>query len=135
MSLARVAGLWALIKQSAVKWNHDDCLTLGVALAYYTVFSLVAPVLVIVITVAGALFGQEATQGEIVGQIRSLVGNEGATASRSFTARAVKVSDRRPLSSVSSCSCSAPPAPSVSSRRRSIGSGMCRLTRTPGSET
>jgi membrane protein len=52
---------------------------LGAALAYYTVFSL-APVLVIAIAVAGALFGEEAAQGEIVGQIRALVGEEGATA-------------------------------------------------------
>jgi len=74
-----VRTVWALVKHSAIKWNDDDCLTLGAALAYYTVFSL-APVLVIVIAVAGAVFGQDAAQGEIVGQIRSLVGNEGATA-------------------------------------------------------
>jgi membrane protein len=43
------------------------------------VFSL-APILVIAIAVAGALFGQEAAQGEIVGQIRGLVGEEGAEA-------------------------------------------------------
>lgn len=46
-------------------------------------FSL-APVLVIAIAVAGALFGQEAAQGEIVGQIRGLVGEEGATAIQSL---------------------------------------------------
>lgn len=75
--------VWELIKRSAIQWNADDCLTLGAALAYYTVFSL-APILVIVIAVAGALFGQEAAQGEIVGQIRGLVGEEGATAIQSL---------------------------------------------------
>jgi membrane protein len=74
-----VGTVWALIKRSTIKWNDDDCLTLGAALAYYTVFSL-APVLVIVIAVASALFGEEAAQGEIIGQIRSLVGDEGAIA-------------------------------------------------------
>jgi membrane protein len=74
---------WDLVKRAAVKWNADDCLTLGAALAYYTVFSL-APVLVIVIAVAGAVFGPEAAQGEIVGQIRGLVGEEGATAIQSL---------------------------------------------------
>ena len=74
---------WALIKRSAIEWSADDCLQLGAALAYYTVFSL-APVLVIVIAVAGAMFGQEAAQGEIVGQIRSLVGQEGASAIQSL---------------------------------------------------
>lgn len=75
--------VWELTKGAAIKWNADDCLTLGAALAYYTVFSL-APVLVIVIAVAGAVFGQKAAQGEIVGQIRSLVGDEGATAIQSL---------------------------------------------------
>jgi len=70
---------WELIRRSTVKWSQDDALQLGAALAYYTVFSL-APVLVIAIAVAGGLFGREAAQGEIVGQIRDLVGAEGATA-------------------------------------------------------
>ena len=75
--------IWAVLRRAALKWNADDCLQQGAALAYYTVFSL-APVLVIVIAVAGALFGQEAAQGEIVGQIRGLVGEEGATAIQSL---------------------------------------------------
>src|SRR5258705_6892306 len=75
--------LWELVKRAAGKWNADDCLTLGAALAYYTVFSL-APILVIVIAVAGAVFGPEAAQGEIVGQIQGLVGEEGATAIQSL---------------------------------------------------
>jgi membrane protein len=75
--------IWNLLQRAAIKWNADDCLTLGAALAYYTVFSL-APVLVIVIAVAGAVFGPEAAQGEIVGQIRGLVGEEAATAIQSL---------------------------------------------------
>lgn len=79
--------VWTLLRRAAVKWNADDCLTLGAALSYYTVFSL-APVLVIVIAVAGALFGPEAAQGEIVGQIRGLVGDEGAAAIQSMVSSA-----------------------------------------------
>ena len=79
--------VWTLFRSAAIKWNADDCLTLGAALAYYTVFSL-APVLVIVIAVAGALFGPEAAQGEIVGQVRGLVGEEGATAIQSMVGSA-----------------------------------------------
>jgi membrane protein len=78
-----VRTIWELVKRAAIKWNADDCLTLGAALAYYTVFSL-APILVIVIAVAGAVFGPEAAQGEIVGQIQGLVGEEGATAIQSL---------------------------------------------------
>ena len=75
--------VWELVKRAAVKWNADDCLTLGAALAYYTVFSL-APILVIVTAVAGAVFGPEAAQGEIVTQIRGLTGEEVATAIQSL---------------------------------------------------
>ncbi|MGH7412583.1 MAG: YihY/virulence factor BrkB family protein [Candidatus Rokuibacteriota bacterium] len=75
--------IWELIRRSTSQWYADDCLQLGAALAYYTVFSL-APILVIVIAVAGAVFGREAAQGEIVGQIRGLVGEEGATAIQSL---------------------------------------------------
>ncbi len=71
--------LWQLVKESVSKWGEDNALQLGAALAYYTVFSL-APVLVIVIAMAGAVFGRDAAQGEIVGEIRGMVGEEGATA-------------------------------------------------------
>ncbi|HEY7041532.1 MAG TPA: YihY/virulence factor BrkB family protein [Methylomirabilota bacterium] len=72
-----------IVRRAVRKWNEDDCLTAGAALAYYAVFSL-APILVIAIAVAGALFGQDAAQGEIVEQIRDLVGEEGATAIQSL---------------------------------------------------
>lgn len=75
--------MWTLLRRAAMNWSADDCLTLGAALAYYTVFSL-APVLVIVIAVAGALFGPEAARGEIVEQMRGLVGDEGAIAIQSM---------------------------------------------------
>ena len=52
---------------------------MGAALSYYTLFSL-APLLIIVIAVAGAVFGQEAARGEIVSQLRALMGEEGAIA-------------------------------------------------------
>jgi len=81
--MVRGRTVWELIKRAAIKWSGDDCLTLGAALAYYTVFSL-APILVIAIAVAGAVFGQEAAQGEIVGQMRGLVGEDGATAIQSL---------------------------------------------------
>jgi YihY family inner membrane protein len=52
---------------------------MGAAIAYYTMFSI-APMLVIAIAVAGFIFGQEAAQGEIVAQLRGLIGTEGAIA-------------------------------------------------------
>jgi membrane protein len=70
---------WSLLKESAVKWDEDKVPRLAAALSYYTVFAM-APILVIVIAVASVVFGQEAAQGQIVGQIEGLVGHDGAVA-------------------------------------------------------
>jgi membrane protein len=58
-------------------WVADYAPSMGAAIAYYTVFSM-APLLVIVIAMAGAMFGREAVQGLIVAQISSLIGQQGA---------------------------------------------------------
>lgn len=60
-------------------WQDDCASSMGAALSYYTLFSL-APLLIIVIAVAGMVFGQEAAQGEIVEQLRDIMGQEGAMA-------------------------------------------------------
>ncbi len=71
--------VWHLLVATIWAWNDDNAIRLGAALAYYTVFSL-APFLVIVIAVAGLVFGADAARGTIVEQIRMLVGTEGAEA-------------------------------------------------------
>ncbi len=68
-----------MIKAAFKAWRDDYAPSMGAALSYYTLFSL-APLLVIVIAVAGMVFGQEAAQGEIVGQLRAVLGEEGAVA-------------------------------------------------------
>jgi len=63
---------------TAVKaWVADYAPSMGAAISYYTVFSL-APLLVIVIAMAGAFFGREAVQGMIVAQLAGLIGTDGA---------------------------------------------------------
>ena len=52
---------------------------MGAALSYYTIFSL-APLLLIVISVAGLFFGAGAVRGEIFGQLRGLMGDDAAKA-------------------------------------------------------
>lgn len=69
--------IWVLLKETFSEWNADKASRLAAALAYYTIFSL-APLLIIVIAIAGAVFGEEAARGEIVGQIQGLVGIDGA---------------------------------------------------------
>ncbi|VTU39270.1 ribonuclease BN/unknown domain fusion protein [Variovorax sp. PBL-H6] len=71
--------LYELCRQSVSAWVDDYAPSMGAAISYYTIFSL-TPLLVIVIAIAGALFGREAAQGQIVEQISGLVGREGATA-------------------------------------------------------
>ena len=70
--------LFDLCKRAVNGWVDDFAPSMGAAISYYTVFSL-APLLVIVIAIAGALFGREAVQGEIVLQLQDLIGREGAT--------------------------------------------------------
>ncbi|PZQ71538.1 MAG: YihY/virulence factor BrkB family protein [Variovorax paradoxus] len=66
-------------KKAVTAWSDDFAPSMGAAISYYTVFSL-APLLVIVIAVAGALFGREAVQGEIVTQLSGFIGRDGALA-------------------------------------------------------
>src|SRR5688500_11681687 len=68
-----------LVKQTVEAWIDDFAPSMGAALSYYTVFSL-APMLLIVIGVAGLVFGPEAARGEIVTQLRGLMGEQGAVA-------------------------------------------------------
>jgi membrane protein len=68
-----------LMKQAAAAWVEDRAPTMGAALAFYSAFSL-APLLIIVIALAGAAFGEQATRDAIVGQLATLVGPAGAQA-------------------------------------------------------
>jgi membrane protein len=71
--------LWALTRKAVDAWIDDYAPSMGAALAYYTLFSI-APLLLIVIGVAGLAFGDEAARGEIFGQLSGLMGPQGAGA-------------------------------------------------------
>ena len=71
------ARLFDLCRKAVMAWIDDFAPSMGAAISYYTVFSL-APLLVIVIAIAGALFGREAVQGEIVAQLSGLMGHDAA---------------------------------------------------------
>ena len=68
---------WPLVKAASVAWVADYAPSMGAALAYYSVFSL-APLLLIVIAIAGMVFGQDAVRGEVFVQLQSLLGAEAA---------------------------------------------------------
>lgn len=70
-------GVWRLIKETIKEWQEDNVGQMAAALAYYTIFSI-APLLVIAVAVAGAVFGEDAAKGELVRQIDGVVGKSGA---------------------------------------------------------
>jgi membrane protein len=67
------------LKQSFSEWSDDNAPRLGAALAYYTLLSL-APLLIIVIATVASVFGRDAAQGQIVEQLKGLIGPEGGKA-------------------------------------------------------
>ena len=75
----RIKSTFRLLKEAVKEWQEDKVSLLAAALAYYTVFSI-TPLLVIAIAIAGAVFGRDAARGEILEQINSLVGEQGAQA-------------------------------------------------------
>jgi membrane protein len=75
----RASTLVELAKKSVTAWINDYAPSMGAALAYYTLFSL-APLLLLVISVASVVFGADAARGEVVAQFGSLIGKEGAVA-------------------------------------------------------
>jgi membrane protein len=85
--MSRVKTVWEMVKQSFSEWNDDKCPRLGAALSYYTIFSL-APLLLIVISVAGLFFGKQAAAGAIYQQIAGLVGSDAAKFIQEAVARA-----------------------------------------------
>jgi membrane protein len=69
--------LLRLLIASAKQWSEHRASSKGAALALYMVFSL-APMLILVIAVAGAFFGENAVRSELVDQLRDLMGDRGA---------------------------------------------------------
>jgi len=74
----KLKGVIALFKETFTQWLEHKAPRLAAALAYYMVFSL-APLLIIAIAIAGAIFGKDAARGEIVAQINGFVGQNAAS--------------------------------------------------------
>lgn len=71
--------VWSFFERSFDEWTRKDCERMGAALAYYTIFSL-APLLVVVVAIGAFFFGPAAAQGQIVWQLRDLMGKQGGDA-------------------------------------------------------
>ncbi|HEY1290155.1 MAG TPA: YihY/virulence factor BrkB family protein [Burkholderiales bacterium] len=84
---APLKGVYSLFQESIEAWMEDYAPSMGAALSYYTLFSI-APLLLIVVGLAGLVFGPDAARGEIFGQLRELMGDQGAAAIQRLLAAA-----------------------------------------------
>ena len=69
--------LWSMVKETAAAWLDDFAPSMGAGIAFYTAFSI-APLLVIVMAIAGFFFGADAASGYLYAQLKGLLGDEGA---------------------------------------------------------
>ncbi len=72
---------WHLLRVSGKEWWYDDTFRYAAALAFYTTFS-VAPVLLIAVGAASVVVSQDTAIEKIVGEVDSMVGEQGAEAVR-----------------------------------------------------
>jgi uncharacterized BrkB/YihY/UPF0761 family membrane protein len=69
--------IWKLLRDTVLSFIEDEALSRGAAIAFYTVTSI-APVLLIIIAIAGLAFGRDAAQNAIIAQLRGLMGTQTA---------------------------------------------------------
>jgi membrane protein len=84
-----------IVTKSVTAWFDHNASSLGAALAFYTIFS-VAPILIIAVAIAGAVFGADTAQSEVLSQLRALTGDAGAAAIRELLTSA-HYSDKKGL--------------------------------------
>ena len=84
--------IWHLIKTTIIAWSDDYAPSMGAALAFYTLFSI-APLLLIVLSITGFVFGAEAARGEIAGQLQNLMGEQSALTVQALLQNINKPSD------------------------------------------
>lgn len=68
---------WLLLKDSVGAFIEDDALSRGAAMAFYAMTSI-APILLIVVAIAGLVFGHDAAQNAIAGELSGLMGQQSA---------------------------------------------------------
>ena len=83
--------MWSVLKATALSFLEDNALSRGAAIAFYTATSI-APILLIVIAVAGLVFGREAAQGAITAQLGGMMGQQTAEVLQSAIANSSNTS-------------------------------------------
>jgi membrane protein len=83
----KASDILGLLKQTYAEWSEDKAPRLGAAFAFYAISSI-APLLIVLIGIAGIVLGEEAARGQIDDQIRSTVGAEAAKGIQDMIANA-----------------------------------------------
>jgi membrane protein len=73
----RIISVWGLLSRTFIEFSNDKAVKLSASLAYYTIFAL-PPMLLVIITTVGMIYGQEAVQGRVFTQLDQLVGANAA---------------------------------------------------------
>jgi membrane protein len=73
----RQLAIWPMAKETISGFMEDGCLSRGASIAYFTIFSL-APILVVVIAIAGFVFGEDAARGVIFTKLQGMMGGDAA---------------------------------------------------------
>ena len=89
---------WTLLKDTVSAFVDDGALSRGASIAFFTTTSL-APVLLIVIAVAGLVFGREASQQAVLSQLGGLMGQQAADTLKATLASASNETSGRGQSS------------------------------------
>lgn len=79
--------LWTLLKDTGQEFMAEDPFTLAGALSYYTLLSI-APLLLMIVAVAGLVYGEDAARGQVVATFESTVGSEAAGLAQDVLAKA-----------------------------------------------
>lgn len=83
--------MWKLLQTTVLSFIEDEALSRGAAIAFYTVTSI-APILLIVVAIAGLVFGRAAAQGAITAQLGGLMGQQTADVLQSAVANSANTS-------------------------------------------
>ncbi len=67
----------SLLKAAFLEWKRDHASYLAAAISYYAIFSL-APLLIIVLAITGAVYGQASTQSQFIVLLQDYVGRDSA---------------------------------------------------------
>ncbi len=94
-----IKAIFSLLADSAIAWSQDKASLYAAAVAYYMAFSI-APMLILIIAIAGRVFGQVAVEGRIVTQVESYIGVAEATLLQDILTSAVGNSSGFPLISL-----------------------------------